>query len=181
MVLLALVPLMMFGFGFAMVPLYDVFCEAFGIRLEGGDGRIASADATALASSDERFVTVHFDASVDSRLPWQFAPTEKFMTVRVGELTETTFVAANRRDEPVIGHAVPSVAPVEASIYLAKTECFCFDRQQLAGHEQREMPVRFIIDPELPANVKVLTLAYRFYRSEQTATVSAATVTWSEP
>lgn len=159
----------MFGFGFALVPLYGVFCDALGIRLgSGGTGKI-TRDVAAYASDEERWVTIQFDTSVARELPWDFRPDETFMKVRVGELTETTFFAANRADHPVTGHAVPSIAPAEASIYLAKTECFCFNRQQLAAGEVQHMPVRFIIDPEIPKNIKVLTLSYRFYRSEDTA------------
>ncbi|MDX1569938.1 MAG: cytochrome c oxidase assembly protein [Xanthomonadales bacterium] len=159
----------MFGFGFALVPLYSVFCDALGIKLgSGGSGKITQ-DISTYESDEERWITIQFDSSVDSKLPWEFRPDQDFMKVRVGELTETTFFAANLDDQAVIGHAVPSIAPAEASIYMAKTECFCFNRQQLAGGESQQMPVRFIIDPELPEKIKVLTLSYRFYRSDQTA------------
>ncbi len=164
--LLTAVPVLMFGFGFALVPLYEVFCEVTGIRLNDGDGQIPTADVAKYESAEERYVTVHFDSAVDRRLPWAFGPTQKSMKVKVGELSETVYVAANNAEHSIVGHAVPSVAPVETSIYFAKTECFCFTEQLLAAGESKTMPVRFIIDPELPDNVKVMTLSYRFYNNE---------------
>ena len=162
----------MFGFGFAMVPLYEVFCEITGVRLENGNGRVADNEAPEQVT--ERWVRVHLDAAVDRGLPWTFGPDEKFLRVRVGELTETTYRASNRASQAVIGHAVPSVAPVEASIYFAKTECFCFTEQLLEAGETREMPVRFVIDPELPADIKELTLSYRFYNTQDNGRLSRA-------
>ncbi len=163
----------MFGFGFAMVPLYDVFCDVMGTRLEDGDGRVTQAEAAeTVMPAEDRWVTVHMDTSVDQYLPWQFAAQDKFVKVRVGELAEAMFDAMNQADYPVTGQAVPSVAPAEASIYFAKTECFCFTRQQLAGGETREMPVKFMLDPELPEDIKVVTLSYRFYPMEEEKTAA---------
>ncbi|MEM9531045.1 MAG: cytochrome c oxidase assembly protein [Pseudomonadota bacterium] len=159
---LGVLALAMFGFGFAMVPLYNVFCEVLGIRLEDGNGRITEAQAAPTQVTD-RWVTVHFDSSIESGLPWSFAPDQKFMKVRVGELSEAYYTARNLAKTAVSGHAVPAVAPAEASIHFAKTECFCFTRQQLAAGEDREMPVRFMLDPALPEDIKVVTLSYRFY------------------
>ncbi len=156
----------MFGFGFAMVPLYDIFCDVLGVRLDDGTGEIAASEMDEFLGDEDRWVTVQFDSSVESKLPWTFRPAQPVMKVRVGELTETTFYAMNTANEAVIGHAVPSVAPARASIYFAKTECFCFTQQELAAREEQHMPVRFIIDPDLPNNVTTLTLSYRFYRSE---------------
>lgn len=162
----------MFGFGFAMVPLYEVFCEITGVRLENGTGQIAQDEAPNEAT--ERWVRVHLDAAVDRGLPWHFGPSEKFVRVQVGALTETSYQATNRSREAVVGHAVPSVAPVEASIYFAKTECFCFTEQLLEAGETRDMPVRFVIDPELPADIKELTLSYRFYNTQDNGRLSSA-------
>jgi len=158
----------MFGFGFAMVPLYDVFCEVLGIRLPGdGTGQVSAQQSEQLQTQEDRWITVQFDSTVDSALPWEFSPGQKFMRVKVGELSETHYLAENTAQRAVVGHAVPSIAPAEASIYFAKTECFCFTQQQLQAGEQRDMPVRFIIDPDIPKNIKVLTLSYRFYKSGQ--------------
>lgn len=167
--MLMLIVIGMFGFGYAMVPLYSVFCEALGIKLVDGTGRVAETDVKTSAPAEERWITVQFDSDVDAALPWDFEPSEKFMKVRLGELTAATFSAANTSSEAIVGHAVPSIAPSEASIYFSKTECFCFEQQQLDGGEAQQMPVRFVIDPELPEKIQVVTLSYRFYRSDQAA------------
>lgn len=160
---LVLVAFGMFGFGFAMVPLYDVFCEITGLNGKTG-GRVAVTEFGSEVDED-RLITVQFDTAVDSGLPWDFEAEKLSMKVRPGELAEAYFTAKNQLNEPVVGHAVPSVAPSVASLYFAKTECFCFTQQTLAGNEEKEMPVRFMVSPDLPDNVKVLTLSYRFYRS----------------
>ena len=171
---LAGVALGMFGFGFALVPLYDIFCEVTGIRLID-NGRVSASEVQFEQIDEERWVTVHFDAAVDRGLPWDFGPSEKFMKVKVGEVSETLYLARNQSTEAVIGHAVPSVAPAPASIYFAKTECFCFTQQRLEAGESQEMPVRFVIDPALPKNTKVLTLSYRFYKyDEESGTLAKA-------
>ncbi len=163
----------MFGFGFAMVPLYNVFCDVLGIRLEDGNGRVSDADAASMATpAEDRWVTVHMDSSVEQHLPWEFAPQAKFVKVRVGELAEALFDAENLADHPVVGRAVPSVAPAEASIYFAKTECFCFTMQELKAGETKEMPVKFMLDPALPDDIEVVTLSYRFYGMDNNTTAA---------
>ncbi len=172
---LALVAVCMFGFGFALVPLYDVFCEALGIRLGGdGTGRIETAQSELTQPAEDRWIRVTFDATVARDLDWQFKPDDKSIMVKVGELTKTTYWAENKASNSIVGHAVPSVAPSEASIYFAKTECFCFTEQILAAGEGKHMPVQFIIDPEIPDNLKVLTLSYRFYENEEATAALAA-------
>lgn len=158
------VTLLAFGFSFALVPLYRIACEkVFGIRLERGP--VAQGDAVA-AVRDDRMVTVVFDANVNSKLPWEFQPKALTMQVRPGEPYETTYVARNRSDRDIVGSATPSVAPARASQYFSKTECFCFTAQTLAAGESRDMPVRFIVDPDLPDDVKTLTLSYTFFKND---------------
>lgn len=159
------VALAAFAFSFALVPLYRIACEkVFGIRLERGafEGEVAAAVAPAQA----RMVTVQFDGGVNSKLPWRFAPNELTMQVRVGEQYETTYRAQNLTDRPVVGSAVPSVAPARASAYFNKTECFCFTAQTLQPGEARDMPVRFIVDPGLPDDVNTVTLSYTFFKND---------------
>lgn len=159
------VALAAFAFSFALVPLYRIACEkVFGIRLERGafDGEAAAAVQPAQA----RLVTVQFDGGVNSKLPWQFAPNELSMQVRVGQQYETTYRAQNLTDRPIVGSAVPSVAPARASAYFNKTECFCFTAQTLQAGEARDMPVRFIVDPGLPDDVKTVTLSYTFFKND---------------
>ena len=163
-----------FAFTFALVPLYRIACEkVFGVRLERGP-----ADAQAVASATAkpgRMVTVQFDGGVNSKLPWGFHPNVQTMQVRVGEQYETSYYARNQSDRPIVGSAVPSVAPARASGYFNKTECFCFTAQTLAAGEGRDMPVRFIVDPALPDDVKTVTLSYTFYKNDAlTAELNAA-------
>ena len=168
---LAGVSLAAFGFAFSLVPLYRIACEkVFGVRLEQGP---ASASATAVVPK-ERWVTVQFDGGVNSKLPWQFAPSQQTMRVQVGRQYEAQYSARNTSDRAIVGNAVPSVAPAKASGYFSKTECFCFTAQTLAAGESREMPVRFIVDPGLPAGVKTITLSYTFFKNDtQTAALVA--------
>ena len=165
------VSLAAFGFAFSLVPLYRIACEkVFGVRLEQGP---ATASATAVTPK-ERWVTVQFDGGVNSKLPWQFAPSQQTMRVQVGRQYEAQYSARNTSDRAIVGNAVPSVAPAKASGYFSKTECFCFTAQTLAAGESREMPVRFIVDPGLPAGVKTITLSYTFFKNDtQTAALGA--------
>ena len=165
------VSLAAFGFAFSLVPLYRIACEkVFGVRLEQGP---ATASAAAVTPK-ERWVTVQFDGGVNSKLPWQFAPSQQTMRVQVGRQYEAQYSARNTSDRAIVGNAVPSVAPAKASGYFSKTECFCFTAQTLAAGESREMPVRFIVDPGLPAGVKTITLSYTFFKNDtQTAALVA--------
>ncbi len=165
----------MFGFGYLLVPLYDKFCEITGIGGRTGEAVTASVEQTLSASPDySRLVTVHFDATVNSALPWRFEPTERMMDVHPGKLYETMYVAYNRSDEPVVGQAVPSVSPGQASLYFNKTECFCFTEQLLGPGESRDMPVRFIVDPNLPKDTSLVTLSYIIYKNDEATAVLAA-------
>ena len=166
------VALAAFGFAFSLVPLYRIACEkVFGVRLEQGPATVSAGTAKA----DARWVTVEFDGAVNSKLPWTFEPEQKSMRVQVGRQYEALYAARNTSDRPIVGNAVPSVAPAKASAYFNKTECFCFTEQLLAAGESRDMPVRFIVDPDLPAGVKTLTLSYTFFKNDaRTAALSSA-------
>ncbi len=154
-----------FGFAFALVPMYRIACEqVFGIKLDGSP--IDSAQAASIKVDLSRLVTVEFDTTVNSKLPWSFHASKVSMRVHPGEVNEAMFVARNDSSGAIIGQAVPSVAPSSASIYFNKTECFCFTEQLLGAGEEREMPVRFVVDPNLPANVQTLTLSYTFYNND---------------
>ena len=169
---LGLVAVAAFGFSFALVPLYEVACEkVFGIRL-GGE---AVQAPVAGAETSDRVVKVIFDGGVNSKLPWAFEPNQLEMQVRPGKLYETTYFARNKSDHAVVGSAVPSVAPARASGYFTKTECFCFTAQTLQAGESRDMPVRFIVDPDLPEGISTVTLSYTFFRNDAlTAELRAA-------
>lgn len=168
---LGLLAVVMFGFGYAMVPLYDKFCEITGLGGRTGEQVVESELVEGVDES--RNVTVHFDANVNSGLPWRFEPQEVMKEVHPGRLYETTYLATNESDRTVVAQAVPSVAPGKASLYFNKTECFCFTEQVLAPGESREMPVRFIIDPQLPARVNLVTLSYIVYENEAATELAA--------
>ena len=154
-----------FLFGFAMVPIYRIACEhVLGIKLSGD---AADAAQVALMKVDEsRTIAVEFVANVNSKLPWDFSAEKTRIEVHPGALTEVWFDATNQSGAAIVGNAVPSVAPSEASPYVNKTECFCLTEQTLEAGESRRMPVRFVVDPQLPSGVKTLTLSYTFYANE---------------
>ena len=168
------VSLAAFAFAFSLVPLYRIACEkVFGIRLEQGP----AAGAVVADAVQERWVTVQFDGGVNSKLPWQFKPERMSMRVQPGKQYEALYFARNTSDRVIVGSAVPSVAPARASGFFSKTECFCFTAQTLAAGESRDMPVRFIVDPALPAGVKTITLSYTFFKNDAlTAELQAAKV-----
>ena len=178
LVKMVLVALAAFAFTFALVPLYRIACEkVFGIRLERG----ASDGNTAAVAGKARELTIQFDGGVNSKLPWKFKPQQLTMTVRPGEQYEAMYVAQNTSDRAIVGSATPSVAPARASGYFNKTECFCFTAQTLAAGESREMPVRFIVDPNLPADVKTITLSYTFFKNDVLTAELGAAGTASSP
>ena len=164
---LGLAAVLMFGFGFALVPLYDVFCEITG--LNGKTGRMELEEALTQVVNEDRLVTVEFLGVVHSDLPWDFKPMVKRIKVHPGEVTEINYYATNMADDAVTGQAVPSVAPGQAAKYFSKTECFCFTRQMLEPGQGKEMPLRFVVDPGLPESVKTLSLSYTFYQAEAVA------------
>lgn len=162
---IALVSAASFVFAFSLVPLYRIACEkVFGIKLEQGPA--GEAQVAGLQVDESRTVTIEFDATVNSKLPWEFKPTQLTMQVHPGKMYEMNYIARNIADHAIVGNAAPSVAPSTASTYFNKTECFCFTEQLLAAGEERLMPVRFIVDPALPGNVQTLTLSYTFFSND---------------
>lgn len=160
----------MFGFGFAMWPLYGVFCDLTGL---GGRGVKVVEFAGEMEKSD-RQVKVRFDATVNSSLPWIFQAQEKSSLVSLGEMSEAFYLAVNPNEQAMAGQAIYNVTPPEASLYFVKTECFCFTQQILQAHESREMPVYFFIQPDLPEHIKEITLSYTFFQDESSSAVAQA-------
>ncbi|HLM53376.1 MAG TPA: cytochrome c oxidase assembly protein [Pseudoxanthomonas sp.] len=162
------VALAVFVLTFSLVPLYRIACEkVFGIRLERVAGQQGPGKAQAAAMAQKpRTVTVQFDGGVNSKLPWAFHPEQLTMQVVPGELYEAQYFARNDGDSAIVGSAVPSVAPARASGYFTKTECFCFTAQTLQPGEVRDMPVRFIVDANLPPDVGTITLSYTFFKND---------------
>ncbi len=162
---IALISVGSFVFAFSMVPLYNIACEkVFGIKLEKGP--TGQAQMAGVKPDPKRSVRVQFDGTVNSKLPWAFAPKQLTMDVQPGKQYEALYVARNQSQEAIVGQAAPSVAPVQASSFFNKTECFCFTQQTLLAGEERLMPVRFIVDPALPGDVSTITLSYTFYLND---------------
>ena len=168
---LALAALLMFGFGYALVPLYDVFCEITGIN--GKTGQLSGNEAEAAPVDLSRRVTVEFDTNINGELPWAFHAIDRKKSVHPGEVAEAVFVVENRSAQPITGQAIPSVAPSKASIFFNKTECFCFVRQRLQPGERREMVVRFVVGAGLPQKVRRMTLSYTFFELPEASGLSA--------
>ena len=154
------VAVLMFGFGFAMVPLYDLICDVTGLNGKTGS-RYVSDDTESV--DEDRLVTIQFLTNNNASMPWEFRPEKRSMKVHPGKLSEVSFYVRNLTDRTMMAQAVPSVSPNRIAEYLHKTECFCFEQQQLAEGEDLDMPLRFIIDDNLPKDVTTLTLSYTLY------------------
>ncbi len=159
---LLVVALGMFGFGFALVPFYNKICEVAGLRELWQPGR-AGAGAANTQVDLTRTISVEFDSNV-RMLPWTFTPAAPSVEIHPGELTQVVYEVRNTLNEPVTGQAVPSYGPRLAAQYFRKLECFCFTQQTLAPGEVRQMPVVFVVDPDLPRDVNTITLSYTFFR-----------------
>lgn len=150
---------LMFGFGFALVPLYEVFCDITGLN-----GKNFNEGPAAISSVDRsRTVKIQFVTVNPADMPWEFRPNERTMRVFPGEDKVTAFYAKNPTPEWMVAQAVPSVTPSEAAPYLHKVNCFCFDRQPLEAGADTEMPLVFVIDPDLPRHISTITLSYALY------------------
>ena len=158
--LLLLVAVGMFGFAFALVPLYNVFCELTGINGKTSGQATVSVQTSPIL---EREVTIQFLAHVGRGMPWEFRPMESRLRVRLGEVNETRFYVRNHANQAVTGQAVPSVAPGLAARYLHKIECFCFTQQTLEAGEEMEMLVKFYMGVDLPADINTLSLSYALF------------------
>ncbi|SEL41654.1 cytochrome c oxidase assembly protein subunit 11 [Colwellia chukchiensis] len=150
----------MFGFGFAMVPLYDVFCDITG--LNGKTSNVA-ARYNATSIDRERTITVQFLTRTAKGIPWQFEPMINEVKVHPGERKVVKFYAKNQSANAIVGQAVPSVSPGQAAIYFQKIECFCFNNQPLNASEDVEMGLQFYVDLDLPEDVSTITLSYTLY------------------
>jgi cytochrome c oxidase assembly protein subunit 11 len=155
---LLLVVIVMFAFGFALVPLYDAMCKAFGIN-----GKTGGAYSGAQMIDESRQVRVQFLSTNAVDMVWGFYPKAEQLDVHPGAVNEMLFVAQNPTDRPMTAQAVPSISPGSAAVYFHKTECFCFTQQVLQPGQRIEMPVRFIVDRDLPKDVKHLTLGYTLF------------------
>jgi len=153
-----------FAFGFALVPLYDVMCDITGY---GNRSRLVEASEIVEAPVTDRTITVEFISTVPTFGNWEFRPEVRSMQVQPGKLYEANFEARNLRAQRVIAQAIPSVTPMQATQYFKKTDCFCFTPQPFEAEQSRELTVRFIVDPKLPASIDRLTLGYAMYDSKE--------------
>jgi len=159
-----LVIAVMFGFGFAMAPLYDSLCRALGI---GGKTDRLEADAAPVQIDTGRKVTVEFTGHAMAGLPWEFRPLTRKLEVHPGASVTVAYYARNPTAEVIVGQAAPSVTPGSIGEFFKKIECFCFTQQRLGPGEAREMPVQFIVDPALPPEVHTITLSYGFFNTDK--------------
>src|SRR5210317_1462107 len=154
-----------FGFGYALVPLYDVFCE-----ITGFGGRTNAEAVAAVESPDlSREIRIEFVTTVNSYAPFDFGADADSMTVNPGKMYFATFTAKNMTDDDKIAQAVPSVAPVAAAEHFVKIECFCFNSQEFAANEEKAMQLQFIVNPDIPEYVDTITLQYTFFDTASVA------------
>ena len=151
----------MFGFGFALVPIYNSLCKQLGINGKTNSSSIVYDKNTAI--NTQREITVEFVATKNGGVPWEFYPKTRKIKIHPGEIAKLAFYAENKTDHEMIVQAIPSVTPGIAAKYLKKTECFCFTQQTLKGHEAMDMPLLFHLDNELPSHIKTITLAYTLF------------------
>lgn len=157
---LVVVAIVMFGFGWALIPVYRQICELTGVNiLTQKDGLVAAPTNTQIDTS--RKITVEFDANTTG--PWRFKPVISSVQVHPGEMSQVVYEVVNTQPRAMDAQAIPSYAPQQASPYFMKVECFCFEQQTLGPNEARQMPVVFYIDPKLPKNVNTITLSYTFF------------------
>lgn len=155
--------LLMFGFGYLLVPLYQVYCQYTGFN--GTTARVDLGQAVAQGVDRNRWVTVEFAANTSADLPWDFRPEVTSLRVHPGEMVVALFQARNLGSRAIVGQAVPSVTPSQAASHFRKIECFCFSRQPLAPGEMLRLPVQFQVDSNLPVEIGTLTLSYTFFES----------------
>ena len=156
----SLIAVIMFGFGYLMVPFYEQICKATGLRDIDGPDEIKNTQV-----DTNRTVRLELDANVN-KLPWHFRPETPIVDVHPGQLMNVDYEVENAADRPMTGQAIPSYAPRLAGAYFKKLECFCFTKQSFSPHEKRRMPVVFIVDPKLPPDVNTVTLSYTFFEIE---------------
>jgi cytochrome c oxidase assembly protein subunit 11 len=157
---LVVVAIAMFAFVFVvMVPLYNVLCDVLGLNGKTG-GRY---EATEMVIDTERQVEIQFVANFNEEMPWEFKPSVTMVKVNPGASNETVFLARNPLPKDMVAQAIPSISPARAAEFFHKTECFCFNQQPLAAGESAELPLVYIVDRDLPKDIKTITLSYTLF------------------
>ena len=167
---LVLIVIGMFGFGFALVPLYDIFCDITGLN---GKTNTTAASTENISENKSRTITVEFLAITNKNMPWEFKPVKNKVQVYPGEVKLVNFYAQNNSIKDLVGQAVPSVSPGQAAAYFNKIECFCFNRQPLKAGANTLMPLTFYVDEDLPLDITTLTLSYTMYDVSGTEPVAS--------
>lgn len=163
--LLVFVVVGMFGFGYALVPLYDVLCKVTGLN-----GKVESSAVKVSYDIDRtREITVEFMTALNEATPMVFRAETKKIKVHPGEYYTVNFYAENKTDKAMVARAIPSISPGAVAEFFKKTECFCFSEQTFKAREGRTMPVRFVVNPEIPKEYKTITLAYTFFDNTETS------------
>lgn len=157
---LIIIAVLMFGFGYALEPLYEAFCRVTGF---GGKTDVIEESVAKNAQVTDRNVAVTFTSHSHSSLPWDFEPITKGGDIKVGKIQEAVFYVKNHSSQAITGMATFNVTPPRAGFHFKKTECFCFTKQVLQPGEEKEMAVRYMLDQELPDDVHELTLSYTFF------------------
>lgn len=176
-----------FSFGFALVPLYDVFCKATGFNGKTTDGRFTQGglqqktDRATLAVDSSRLVTVEFTSTVMPGLPWEVRPLSHQLDLHPGEFQTARFLVSNHSTETITAHAVPSVTPGQAAQHFEKIDCFCFTQQTLLPGEARELAVAFIVKPELDRQISTVSLAYSFFKATPSTTAAISATPRGQP
>ena len=153
--------LRLFGFGYALVPVYKKICEITGVNLLTQQTFVSEADVKNTQVDTTRTITIEFDGNAQG--PWRFRPTVSSMQVHPGEMAQVVYEVVNTQARSVDAQAIPSYAPQQAAAHFMKMECFCFTQQTLGPNEAKQMPVVFYIDPALPKDVRTITLSYTFF------------------
>lgn len=159
---LLLLAILMFGFGFALVPLYDVLCKLSGQNIKVAETVTTGAEE-AFVVDESREVNVEFITSLNGSTPLSFRAETNRLKVHPGQYYTVKFYAKNTTDKPLKAQAIPSISPGLAEEYFKKVQCFCFETQTFAGNEEKTMPVRFVVNPNLPDRYKTITLSYTFF------------------
>jgi len=160
------IAILMFGFGFAMIPLYDVFCEVTGLN-----GKVqASVVKTAMEIDRSRSIKVQLVASNNAEMPWRFSPLQNEIALHPGDWKQVGFWVSNVTDQDMVSQSVPSITPARAARYVKKSECFCFEQQTLASGESKVMNLVFTISPDLPEDIRTVTMVYTLFDATDFAT-----------
>lgn len=157
---LVVVAVLMFGFGWALIPVYQQICELTGVNIITPKDELVAAPTNSQIDRS-RTITVEFDANTTG--PWRFRPVVSSLKVHPGEMAQIVYEVVNTQSRAMDAQAIPSYAPQQATPYFMKVECFCFKQQKLGPNEARQMPVVFYIDPKLPKNLNTITLSYTFF------------------